>query len=535
MVIAHKCREQVPDHLRQRIADALGTTCDAGYVLTNVVGIHDRSGRVGQSMSERAVSRHARSRATIARPRGVQGRAGVSRDRMRDRPVDLQQGHVLLPARANASTNPHARSGRSRGSATGTIGRHGICWPPRSRGRTGSLVLSGARSSSLVAAVRRLPREGRPPVPEAVRSRLDDRPGRLGPRRARRRPGRRPRAVRRVVPLRLAPARLRRAHRRGRGAGGRGDRVCARSPGPARARVTDRAGWVRANIASFHRLLRPLTDKLGERMGDGPARRRSVARVAGRRGRARCSAGCRTRVLGQYDLLIVEDEEPDEQDIVYYVGPNVLALEKRFAFPPREFRLWLALHEVTHRAQFTGVPVAATRTSCRSSRRAWRRRPRSQALPRRAATGRRGSCEPAATRSTTAASSPCSRRPSSTRVLEQIAGTDEPARGPRRRHHGPGRRRPHPQRRPLRSVCCGSGAQASGPTPGSSRSCSASRPSSTSTSRASGSSTRSSAEGGTDAARDGVARPASGCRRFAEIRDPSCGSSGVRAPEAAHD
>ena len=34
----------------------------------------------------------------------------------------------------------------------------------------------------------------------------------------------------------------------------------------------------------------------------------------------------------------------------------MLALEKLFAFPPREFRLWLALHEVTHRAQFTGVP-----------------------------------------------------------------------------------------------------------------------------------------------------------------------------------
>jgi coenzyme F420 biosynthesis associated uncharacterized protein len=63
-----------------------------------------------------------------------------------------------------------------------------------------------------------------------------------------------------------------------------------------------------------------------------------------------------TRVLGQYDLLVVEDEAPEEQDVVYYVGPNVLALEKRFAFPPREFRLWLALHEVTHRAQFTGVP-----------------------------------------------------------------------------------------------------------------------------------------------------------------------------------
>src|SRR3982751_4468047 len=37
--------------------------------------------------------------------------------------------------------------------------------------------------------------------------------------------------------------------------------------GPARARVTDRAGWVRANLASFARLLRPLTDKLDERVG----------------------------------------------------------------------------------------------------------------------------------------------------------------------------------------------------------------------------------------------------------------------------
>src|SRR5206468_2275872 len=62
-----------------------------------------------------------------------------------------------------------------------------------------------------------------------------------------------------------------------------------------------------------------------------------------------------TRVLGQYDLLLVEDQNPEEQDLVYYVGPNVLAIEKRFGFPPREFRLWLALHEVTHRAQFTGV------------------------------------------------------------------------------------------------------------------------------------------------------------------------------------
>jgi coenzyme F420 biosynthesis associated uncharacterized protein len=62
-----------------------------------------------------------------------------------------------------------------------------------------------------------------------------------------------------------------------------------------------------------------------------------------------------TRVLGQYDLLLT-DELVDDQDLVYYVGPNVVSIESRYGFPPRQFRLWLALHEVTHRCQFTAVP-----------------------------------------------------------------------------------------------------------------------------------------------------------------------------------
>jgi coenzyme F420 biosynthesis associated uncharacterized protein len=126
--------------------------------------------------------------------------------------------------------------------------------------------------------------------------------------------------------------------------------------GPARARVTDRAGWVKANIASFQRLLKPLTDRLGQRMPAGAAPLASVARTIAGAELGTMLGWMSTRVLGQYDLLLVEDERPEDQDIVYYVGPNVIALEKRFAFPPREFRLWLALHEVTHRAQFTGIP-----------------------------------------------------------------------------------------------------------------------------------------------------------------------------------
>ncbi len=141
-----------------------------------------------------------------------------------------------------------------------------------------------------------------------------------------------------------------------------------RSPtGPARARVTDRAGWVRANTASFRRLVGPHLDRLDPasrlgavgRAGRLPERAASSLAAAGR-----VATGAQmgvilgwmsTRVLGQYDVLLTE-EAVDDQDLVYFVGPNVVALERRYGFEPEEFRLWLALHEVTHRCQFTAIP-----------------------------------------------------------------------------------------------------------------------------------------------------------------------------------
>jgi coenzyme F420 biosynthesis associated uncharacterized protein len=124
--------------------------------------------------------------------------------------------------------------------------------------------------------------------------------------------------------------------------------------GPARARVTDRAGWVAANIASFRRLISPLTQRLGET--GMPSLLAPVSRTLTGTQIGLILGWMSGRVLGQYDLLLAEDDHPEDQDIVYYVGPNVRALENKHGFPPREFRLWIALHEVTHRAQFTGVP-----------------------------------------------------------------------------------------------------------------------------------------------------------------------------------
>jgi coenzyme F420 biosynthesis associated uncharacterized protein len=61
-----------------------------------------------------------------------------------------------------------------------------------------------------------------------------------------------------------------------------------------------------------------------------------------------------TRVLGQYDVLFGSDTA--DADAVYLVGPNLASLEQRFGFDPHEFRTWVLVHELTHRAQFTGVP-----------------------------------------------------------------------------------------------------------------------------------------------------------------------------------
>ena len=128
-----------------------------------------------------------------------------------------------------------------------------------------------------------------------------------------------------------------------------------RAPGRAHAAVLDRAGWVEANVASMQKMLAPLTERLGERLAQSPiaplGRRVAGAEVGSLLGYLA------QRVLGQYDLLVPEAEPGSPgADAVYYVGPNVLALEKRFAFRPLDFRRWIAIHEVTHRAQFTGVP-----------------------------------------------------------------------------------------------------------------------------------------------------------------------------------
>jgi coenzyme F420 biosynthesis associated uncharacterized protein len=122
--------------------------------------------------------------------------------------------------------------------------------------------------------------------------------------------------------------------------------------GSAGALVVDREEWVRANLSSFRRLLEPVLEKLEASSGRG--RLAEAARGATGAQLGLVLGWMATRVLGQYDLLLAEGE--DTGGVVSYVGPNIVALERRHGFPTGQFRLWIALHEVTHRCQFTGVP-----------------------------------------------------------------------------------------------------------------------------------------------------------------------------------
>lgn len=120
-------------------------------------------------------------------------------------------------------------------------------------------------------------------------------------------------------------------------------------PGDPTTLVIGRSEWVMRNVASFQHLIEPATKRLAD-MESGAA---SVARKIAERESSALLGVLSRRVLGQYELVLPTGEDGDS---VAYVGPNLLQMERAHQFRPSEFRFWVALHELTHRAQFQGVP-----------------------------------------------------------------------------------------------------------------------------------------------------------------------------------
>lgn len=136
-------------------------------------------------------------------------------------------------------------------------------------------------------------------------------------------------------------------------------------PTPVRWGILERVSWAEANIVGMSSLIAPLADKLGARLEALPLPIRIAQRTVVSVEIGAMLGYISRRVLGQYDLLVPETpgrstsrrhRRATGDASLYFVGPNMVETEQNLAFVPEDFALWVAVHEVTHRFQFAGVP-----------------------------------------------------------------------------------------------------------------------------------------------------------------------------------
>jgi coenzyme F420 biosynthesis associated uncharacterized protein len=103
------------------------------------------------------------------------------------------------------------------------------------------------------------------------------------------------------------------------------------------ARIVDRPGWIQAAAESMSQLT-----GVGEggRLRGKPAGLQAGAMLA----------FLSTAILGQYDPF------SGPEGTLLLVAPNIVMVERALGVSPADFRLWVCLHEVTHRVQFSSAP-----------------------------------------------------------------------------------------------------------------------------------------------------------------------------------
>jgi coenzyme F420 biosynthesis associated uncharacterized protein len=119
--------------------------------------------------------------------------------------------------------------------------------------------------------------------------------------------------------------------------------------------VVDRPEWIRANVEGFRLLVDPLLESvLANKTGLGPIAGTIGPKATGAEVGA-LLAYLATKVLGQFELLgPAPGGAPGGR--LTLVAPNIVATERTLGVDPHDFRLWVCLHEVTHRTQFGAAP-----------------------------------------------------------------------------------------------------------------------------------------------------------------------------------
>ncbi|UDY23839.1 zinc-dependent metalloprotease [Nocardioides sp. Kera G14] len=119
--------------------------------------------------------------------------------------------------------------------------------------------------------------------------------------------------------------------------------------GTAPVLVIDRKGWVQANADGFKTVLAPLVDKLTEKRPPSGAAKVIGRKITGAEVGGLLGFLC-TKVLGQFDPFF------SPAGRLLLVAPNIVHIERELGVDPTDFRLWVCLHEETHRVQFTANP-----------------------------------------------------------------------------------------------------------------------------------------------------------------------------------
>ncbi len=121
--------------------------------------------------------------------------------------------------------------------------------------------------------------------------------------------------------------------------------------------VVDRRGWIQANADGFEKLLDPVVERLLEQRGK--SLEPGLGQTIGSKVTALEVGGLlgflASKVLGQFDPFYGA-AGTDQVGRLLLVAPNIVHTERELGVDPTDFRLWVCLHEETHRVQFTAVP-----------------------------------------------------------------------------------------------------------------------------------------------------------------------------------
>ncbi|MDR6638760.1 coenzyme F420 biosynthesis associated uncharacterized protein [Paenarthrobacter nitroguajacolicus] len=124
--------------------------------------------------------------------------------------------------------------------------------------------------------------------------------------------------------------------------------------------VVDRASWSKANTQSFAVMLQPALQKMVESRGSvamTPAAAAASGAITGTQLGA-VLAFLSSKVLGQYDpfAALAPGANVPPGGRLLLVAPNIISVERELNVHPDDFRLWVCLHEQTHRVQFAAAP-----------------------------------------------------------------------------------------------------------------------------------------------------------------------------------